>query len=281
MEDRPTRRRQRHTGQREHWKIVQRHQYPDPLGERRHERLSHPCVDDIQRPQGRARHACRVFAEPVVFKGEDDEIEKRSILREYTIFNVVQIKGFTVTEKPLPPEPERHAAVEAFIAASHAENPTWGRQGVLRPGARFHPSVPRRVLSSRSNHFTPWYCMNSVIMPRSGLCRVRDAPGGWQEGSRPVAVCINQEATFRAKSATFERSQEAAIECLLGRVPWQAAFVGLTVLGTSNASAGDRAVYRGVDLFLISLTGDFIRGKARAESLDNKVYFNSFVSCVR
>ena len=56
-----------------------------------------------------------VFTKPIVFKGEDDETEKRSMLREYTVFNVAQIDGFAITEKPLPPEPERHAAVEAFI----------------------------------------------------------------------------------------------------------------------------------------------------------------------
>ena len=34
-----------------------------------------------------------VFTKPLVFKGEDDEIEKRSMLREYTVFNVAQIDG--------------------------------------------------------------------------------------------------------------------------------------------------------------------------------------------
>ena len=82
-----------------------------------------------------------VFTKPIVFKGEDDEIEKRSMLREYTVFNVAQIDGFTVTEKPLPPEPERHAAVEAFIAATQRRHPAWRRQGMLRPGARFHQSA--------------------------------------------------------------------------------------------------------------------------------------------
>jgi antirestriction protein ArdC len=62
-----------------------------------------------------------VFTKPLVFKGEDDEIEKRSMLREYTVFNVAQIDGFTVTETPLPPEPERHAAADAFIAATKAD----------------------------------------------------------------------------------------------------------------------------------------------------------------
>jgi antirestriction protein ArdC len=62
-----------------------------------------------------------VFTKPLVFKGEDDEIEKRSVLREFTVFNVAQIDGFAVTEKPILPEPERHAAVDAFIAATKAD----------------------------------------------------------------------------------------------------------------------------------------------------------------
>lgn len=43
------------------------------------------------------------------------------MLREYTVFNVAQIEGFTVAETPLAPEPERHAAVDAFIAATKAD----------------------------------------------------------------------------------------------------------------------------------------------------------------
>ena len=61
-----------------------------------------------------------VFTKALVFKGEDEEIEKRSMLREYTVFNVAQIEDFTATETPLPPEPERHATVDAFVAATNA-----------------------------------------------------------------------------------------------------------------------------------------------------------------
>ena len=43
-----------------------------------------------------------VFTKPLVFKGEDDEIEKRSMLREYTVFNVAQIEGFTAHRNPAP-----------------------------------------------------------------------------------------------------------------------------------------------------------------------------------
>jgi len=78
-----------------------------------------------------------VFTKALVFKGEDEEIEKRSMLREYTVFNVAQIGGFTATEKPLPPEPERHAAVDAFIAATNAH-------------ARAH--IPRRPIDHAGLH---------------------------------------------------------------------------------------------------------------------------------
>jgi antirestriction protein ArdC len=67
------------------------------------------------------RGAHVVFTKPLTFKGEDEEIEKRSMLREYTVFNVAQIDGFQATETPLPPEPERHAAVDAFITATGAD----------------------------------------------------------------------------------------------------------------------------------------------------------------
>ena len=48
-----------------------------------------------------------VFTKPLIVKGEDDEIEKRSMLREYTVFNIAQIDGFTIAQTPLPPEHRR------------------------------------------------------------------------------------------------------------------------------------------------------------------------------
>jgi antirestriction protein ArdC len=78
-----------------------------------------------------------VFTKPVVFKGEDDELEKRSMLREYTVFNIAQIDGFTVAEKPLPPEPERHATVDAFIAATNAQIRHGGDKACFVPSLDF------------------------------------------------------------------------------------------------------------------------------------------------
>ena len=78
-----------------------------------------------------------VFTKPIVFKGEDDETEKRSMLREYTVFNIAQIDGFVITEKPLPPEPERHAAVEAFIAATSADIRHGGDKACFVPAHDF------------------------------------------------------------------------------------------------------------------------------------------------
>ena len=70
-------------------------------------------------------------------KGEDDEIEKHSMLREYTVFNIAQIDGFTVVEKPLPPEPQPHAAVEAFIVATHADIRHGGDKACFVPAHDF------------------------------------------------------------------------------------------------------------------------------------------------
>ena len=78
-----------------------------------------------------------VFTKPIVFKGEDDEIEKRSMLREYTVFNVAQIEGFAITETPLAPEPERHAAVDAFIAATKADIRYGGDKACFVPARDF------------------------------------------------------------------------------------------------------------------------------------------------
>ena len=46
-----------------------------------------------------------VFTNPLVFKNEDDEIEKRSMLREYTVFNVAQIEDFTARIRRFRPSP--------------------------------------------------------------------------------------------------------------------------------------------------------------------------------
>ncbi|MGO8737597.1 ArdC family protein [Rhodoblastus sp.] len=78
-----------------------------------------------------------VFTKPIVFKGEDDEIEKRSMLREYTVFNVAQIEDFAITETPLAPEPERHAAVDAFIAATQADIRHGGDKACFVPALDF------------------------------------------------------------------------------------------------------------------------------------------------
>ena len=59
------------------------------------------------------------------------------MLREYTVFNVAQIDGFVITEKPLPPEPERHAAVDAFIAATNADIRHGGDKACFVPALDF------------------------------------------------------------------------------------------------------------------------------------------------
>lgn len=79
------------------------------------------AVDEKAKVRKGERGTHVVFTKPIAFKGEDEEIDKRSMLREYTVFNIAQIDGLSVSETPLPPEPERHAAVDAFVAATNAK----------------------------------------------------------------------------------------------------------------------------------------------------------------
>jgi len=126
-----------------------------------------------------------VFTKPIVFKGEDDEIEKHSMLREYTVFNVAQIDGFTLAEKPLPPEPERHVAVETFIAATHADIRQGGDKACFVPAHDFINLPPASSFKS----IEPFYAValhelghnaEFRIMPRrlssSLLFQREDAP---------------------------------------------------------------------------------------------------------
>ena len=69
-----------------------------------------------------------VFAKPIVFKGEDDEIEKRSMLREYTVFNVAQIDDFAVTEVP-----QHHASATAGVAALDRRRSDGAMYSTARP----------------------------------------------------------------------------------------------------------------------------------------------------
>jgi antirestriction protein ArdC len=64
-----------------------------------------------------------VFVKRLSFKKKDsDEITQGSMLRCYSVFNVTQIDGLPEPDITIiPPSPaERHAAVEAFIAATKA-----------------------------------------------------------------------------------------------------------------------------------------------------------------
>ena len=78
-----------------------------------------------------------VFTKSVAFKNEDDALEKRSMLREYTVFNVAQIDGYAFKETPAKPEHERHEAVEAFIKATNAEIRHGGDKACFVPALDF------------------------------------------------------------------------------------------------------------------------------------------------
>lgn len=89
-----------------------------------------------------------VFTKSLTFKGEDDEIETRSMLREYTVFNIAQIDGFTLAETPVAPEPERHAAVDAFIAATEAKIQHGGDKACFVPALDLVNIPPVRSFKS-------------------------------------------------------------------------------------------------------------------------------------
>lgn len=83
------------------------------------------------------------------FKADDDETERtRSMLREYVVFNVAQIDGFAVEEKPLPPEPERLARVEAFVQATCADIRYGGDKACFVPSRDFVTMPPAAVFTS-------------------------------------------------------------------------------------------------------------------------------------
>ena len=78
-----------------------------------------------------------VFTKTLKVDEEDEKSERRSMLREYVVFNVAQIEGFSLAEKPLPPEPERLAAVEAFVAATQADIRLGGDKACFVPSHDF------------------------------------------------------------------------------------------------------------------------------------------------
>ena len=76
---------------------------------------------------------------------------------------IAQIDGFTVAEKPLAPEPERHAAVEAFIAATHADIRHSGDKACFVPALDFINLPPASSFKS----IEPFY---ATAMHELGHC---------------------------------------------------------------------------------------------------------------
>jgi antirestriction protein ArdC len=89
-----------------------------------------------------------VFTKRIAASDDDDEPARRSMLREYTVFNVAQIEGFTMTETPLPPEPERLAAVEAFVRATGADIRYGGDKACFVPSRDFLTMPPVNSFAS-------------------------------------------------------------------------------------------------------------------------------------
>ena len=95
-----------------------------------------------------------VFTKPIVFKGEDDEIEKRSMLREYTVFNVTQVEGLMFEQRPLPPAPERIAAADAFIAATDATLRHGGDRACFIPALDLINLPPASSFKSTESYYS-------------------------------------------------------------------------------------------------------------------------------
>ena len=105
-----------------------------------------------------------VFTKPVLFKGEDDEIEKHSMLGEYTVFNVAQIDGFAAVESPCRRSP---TATPPSKRSSPRRTPTSALAATRRASCRATTSspCPAPVLSRRSGHSTRSNSTNSVTGP--------------------------------------------------------------------------------------------------------------------
>ena len=114
------------------WASADQHAYPSHAWMTFKQALEHGA--NVRKGE-RGTHV--VFTKPLVFKGEDEEIEKRSMLREYTVFNIAQVDGFMFAPAPLRSEPERHAAVDAFIAATGATIRHGGDKACFVPALDF------------------------------------------------------------------------------------------------------------------------------------------------
>jgi antirestriction protein ArdC len=78
-----------------------------------------------------------VFTKSFEIEGDDDKAERRSMLREYVVFNIAQIDGLSLPERELPPEPERLAAVETFVASTKADIRFGGDKACFVPSHDF------------------------------------------------------------------------------------------------------------------------------------------------
>jgi antirestriction protein ArdC len=113
-----------------------------------------------------------VFTKKVEVKGDNDETERLSMLREYVVFNVAQIEGLSLPEKELPPEPERLAAVEAFVAATHADIRYGGDKACFVPSHDFVAMpLPGSFTSIASFHATELHELGHWSAHKSRLDR--------------------------------------------------------------------------------------------------------------
>ena len=79
-----------------------------------------------------------VFTKPIVFKGEDDEIEKRSMLREYTVFNVAQIEDFEIKRAGTQTRTGASCGSRSVHRRDQGRHPLRRQCSLLRPVEGFH-----------------------------------------------------------------------------------------------------------------------------------------------
>ena len=89
-----------------------------------------------------------VFTKTLKADEDDEKPGRRSMLREYVVFNVAQIDGLSLPEEVSPPEPERLAAVEAFVGKTKADIRYGGDKACFVPSRDYVAMQPASSFTS-------------------------------------------------------------------------------------------------------------------------------------
>ena len=145
--------RQRHAGERDHRPVIQRHQCPDSWasadsnGYPSHAWMTFKQAQDHGAQWKGERGTHVVFTKPIVFKGEDDEIENDPCCAS-TPFSTSHRSTASKITKSRNPDLNRSvmAAVEAFIVATKADIRYGGNVACYVPSRDFINMPPASVL---------------------------------------------------------------------------------------------------------------------------------------